>query len=123
AARLFATQGTVPRVIATGLPSGGPNGPNMAVNGQAGLSFDIGSINTPLGQNVDPNNFDGIPDVTLASVVVPDSTRGNQYNTRIDFNRGTKDQFAVSTYFTKLEHFSGSGSGRPFEDVSFEPFS
>ena len=123
AARLFATQGTVPRVIATGLPSGGPNGPHVTVNGQAGLSFDIGSINTPLGQNVDPNNFDGIPDVTLASVVVPDSTRGNQYNTRIDFNRGTKDQFAVSTYFTKLDNFSGSGSGRPFEDLTFQPFS
>ena len=123
AARLFATQGTVPRVISTGLPSGGPNGPNMPVNGQAGLSFDIGSINTPLGQNVDPNNFDGIPDVTLASVVVPDSTRGNQYNTRIDFNRGTKDQFAVSTYFTKLDNFAGSGSGRSFEDLTFQPFS
>ena len=123
AARLFATQGTVPRVISTGLPSGGPNGPNMPVNGQAGLSFDIGSINTPLGQNVDPNNFDGIPDVTLASVVVPDSTRGNQYNTRIDFNRGTEDQFAVSTYFTKLDNFAGSGSGRSFEDLTFQPFS
>ncbi len=123
AARLFATQGTVPRVIATGLPSGGPNGPRVAITGQAGLSFDIGSINTPLGQNVDPNNFDGIPDVTLASVVIPDSTRGNQYNTRIDYNRGTKDQFAVSTYFTKLDNFSGSVSGRPFEDLTFQPFS
>ena len=123
AARLFATQGTLPQVIATGLPSGGPNGPNMPVNGQAGLSFDIGSINTPLGQNVDPNNFDGIPDVTLASVVVPDSTSGNQYNTRIDFNLGTKDQFAVSTYFTKLDNFAGSGSGRRFEDLTFQPFS
>jgi hypothetical protein len=123
AAQLFANSRVVPRVIATGLPSGGPNGPNRPVNGQAGLSFDIGSINTPLGQNVDANNFDGIPDVTLASVVVPDSTRGNQYNTRIDFNRGPKDQFAISTYFTTLDNFSGSGSGRPFEDLTFQPVS
>jgi hypothetical protein len=123
AAQLFNTPGVIPaRVIATGLPSGGPNGPNRAVNGQAGLSFDIGSINTPLGQNVGEGFFDGIPDVTLASVAVPTSTRGNQYNTRFDYNHGDKDQFALSTYFTKLDNFGGSGSGRPFEDLSFTPF-
>ncbi|HEX8494728.1 MAG TPA: TonB-dependent receptor [Pyrinomonadaceae bacterium] len=122
AAQLFGNQRTIPRVIATGLPSGGPNGPNVPVNGQAGLSFDIGSINTPLGQNVNAGSFDGIPDVTLARVAIPSSTRGNQYNTRIDFNRGTSDQFAISTYFTKLSNLAGSSSARPFEDISFEPF-
>ncbi|MGB8510213.1 MAG: TonB-dependent receptor [Pyrinomonadaceae bacterium] len=123
ATRLFNTSGVVAsRVIATGLPSGGPNGPNRRVNGQAGLSFDIGSLNTPLGQNVIPGSFDGIPDVTLATVEIPSSTRGNQYNTRFDFNRGTKDQFAVSTYFTKLENFAGANNGRPFEDLTFRPF-
>ncbi|MGH9942491.1 MAG: carboxypeptidase regulatory-like domain-containing protein [Pyrinomonadaceae bacterium] len=122
AARLFNTPGVIPRTLATGLPSGGPNGPNRAVNGQAGLSFDIGSIDTPLGQNVNVGNFDGIPDVTFASVEIPDSTRGNQYNTRIDFNRGDNDQFAVSTYFTKLNNSAGSASGRSFEDLTFEPF-
>lgn len=122
ATRLFSTPGVVPsRVLATGLPSSGPNGPFRVVNGQAGLSFDIGSINTPLGQNVDANNFDGIPDVTLASVAIPTSSRGNQYNTRFDYNRGTKDQFAFSTYFTKLDNFAGSNSGRSFEDLTFKP--
>ncbi len=121
ATRLFNTSGVAPRVLSAGLPSGGPNGPNRAVNGQAGLSFDIGSISTPLGQNITPRVFDGIPDVTFASVAIPDNTSGNQYNTRIDFNRGN-DQFAVSTYFTKLSNFAGSSSGRPFEDLTFEPF-
>jgi hypothetical protein len=122
AARLFATSGVVPRVIATGLPSAGPNGPNRPITGQAGLSFDIGSLTTALGQETIPGAFDGIPDVTLASVAIPNSTRGNQYNTRFDFNRGDKDQFALSTYFTKLSNEAGSGSGRPFEDIVFEPF-
>lgn len=123
ATQLFNRPGVVPsRVIATGLPSGGPNGPNRAVNGQAGLSFDIGSINAPINQNVTPGAFDGIPDVTLASVEIPTSTRGNQYNTRFDYNRGTKDQFAVSTYFTKLNNFAGSNSGRSFEDLTGRPF-
>jgi hypothetical protein len=121
AARFYASPGIVPRVIATGLPSAGPAGPNRAVNGQAGLSFDIGSVNTSLGQDIIPGVFDGIPDVTLASVSIPSSTRGNQYNTRIDFNRGSRDQFAFSTYFTKLDNFAGSASGRPFEDISFRP--
>lgn len=121
AARFYASPGIIPRVIATGLSSGGPSGPHVALNGQAGLSFDIGSINAPLGQDINAGAFDGIPDVTLASVAIPSSTRGNQYNTRIDFNRGSKDQFAISTYFTKLDNFSGSSSGRPFEDIKFKP--
>ncbi len=122
AAQLFNNSATAPRVLGTGLPSGGPAGPNRAVTGQAGLSFDIGSLNVPRSQNVTTTTFDGIPDVTLASVAVPDSTRGNQYNTRFDFNHGTSDQFAVSTYFTKLSNFAGAGNGRPFEDLTFEPF-
>lgn len=125
AARLFNTPGIAPRVIATGLATAGPNGPNRAVNGSAGLSFDIGSINSPFGQNVNPTPdgfFDGIPDVTLARVAIPRSTRGNQYNTRFDYNLSERDQFALSMYFTKLGDFSGSGSGRPFEDISFQPF-
>ncbi|HEY0320838.1 MAG TPA: carboxypeptidase regulatory-like domain-containing protein [Pyrinomonadaceae bacterium] len=121
AARFYSSTGIVPRVIATGLPSSGPAGPNRAVNGQAGLSFDIGSINAPQGQDITAGAFDGIPDVTLASVAIPSSTRGNQYNMRIDFNRGSLDQFAISGYFTKLDSFSGSSSGRPFEDISFKP--
>ncbi len=122
AARLFSTTGVRPRVIATGLQTPGPNGPRQAVNGSAGLSFDIGSITAPPGQNVNTTVFDGIPDVTLARIAVPSSTRGNQYNTRIDYNLSARDQFAFSTYFTKLNNFSGSASGRPFEDISFKPF-
>jgi hypothetical protein len=122
ATRLFNTSGVNPRVLATGLPSGGPNGPDVPVNGQAGLSFDIGSISTPAGQNIITGVFDGIPDVTLASVAIPETTRGNQYNSRVDFNIGTDNQFALSTYFTTLSNFAGSTSGRPFEDLTFEPF-
>ncbi|HEX8422063.1 MAG TPA: carboxypeptidase regulatory-like domain-containing protein, partial [Pyrinomonadaceae bacterium] len=105
AARLFNFPGIAPRVIATGLATSGPNGPNRAINGQAGLSFDIGSINAPSGQNVNPTPngfFDGIPDVTLARVAIPKSERGNQYNARFDYNLSERDQFALSMYFTKF---------------------
>ncbi|HVS83106.1 MAG TPA: TonB-dependent receptor [Pyrinomonadaceae bacterium] len=119
AAQLFSLPGIVPRVVGSGLtPSNRPNG--TAITGQAGLSFDIGSINRPIGQKIFTQTLDGIPDVTFASVAVPVRTTGNQYNARVDYNR-KNDQFAVSTYFTKLENFAGSPTGRPFEDTTFKP--
>ncbi|MEO7970594.1 MAG: TonB-dependent receptor [bacterium] len=120
AARLYNTPGIAPRIVTQGLtPSGPPNG--TAITGQAGLSYDIGSINRPQGQKIGAiQTLDGIPDVTFSRVAFPSRTRGNQYNGRIDFNRGS-DQFAVSTYLTKLSDFSASRSGRPFQDILFEP--
>lgn len=121
ASQLFNTPGVLPRVVTQGLtPTAPPNG--IPINGQAGLSYDIGSINRPQGQKIGATQtFDGIPDVTFARLAFPSSTKGNQYNTRIDYIRGN-DQFAVSTYFTKLSDFSASRSGRPFQDILFEPF-
>lgn len=121
AARLYSTPGIEPRIVTQGLtPGGAPNG--TPINGQVGLSYDIGSINRPQGQKIGATQtLDGIPDVTFARVAFPVSTKGNQYNTRVDYNRGN-DQFAVSTYFTKLSDFAASGSGRPFQDILFEPF-
>ena len=120
AARLFSTSGIAPRIVTQGLtPGGPPNG--TAINGQAGLSYDIGSINRAQGLKIGATQTrDGIPDVTFARVAFPSRTRGNQYNGRIDYIRGA-DQFAVSTYLTKLSDFSASRSGRPFQDVLFEP--
>ncbi|MEP6708023.1 MAG: TonB-dependent receptor, partial [Pyrinomonadaceae bacterium] len=120
AARLYNTPGIVPRVVTQGLNPGAP--PNGApIIGQAGLSYDIGSINRPQGQKIGATQtFDGIPDVTFARVAFPTTTKGNQYNGRIDYNRGN-DQFAISTYLTKLSDFSASRSGRPFQDILFEP--
>jgi hypothetical protein len=121
AARLFSTSGIEPRIVTQGLtPGSPPNG--IVINGAAGRSYDIGSINRPRGQKIGATQtFDGIPDVTFARVAFPSRTKGNQYNTRIDYNRAN-DQFAVSTYFTKLSDFSASRSGRPFQDILFEPF-
>jgi outer membrane receptor protein involved in Fe transport len=120
AAQLYKTAGIVPRVVTPGLtPGAPPNG--TAINGSAGLSYDIGSINRAQGLKIGATQtLDGIPDVTFARVAFPSRTKGNQYNGRIDYNR-SKDQFAVSTYLTKLSDFSASRSGRPFQDILFEP--
>ena len=88
--------------------------------------LDIGSPTGALGQYVGPaagGGFDGIPDLQYALLAIPSSTRGNQYNTRIDYNRGSTDTFTISTYFTKLNNFGSdvAAQGRPFADVAFKP--
>jgi len=116
--RLFSLPSVLPRVVSAGLtPPSPPNG--NAIQGQLGLSYDIGSINVPQGQKVGATQtFDGIPDVTFANVASPNSTSGNQYHERIDYNRGN-DQFAYSGYYVPLNNFGGGP--RPFMDQPFQP--
>ena len=43
----------------------------------------------------------GIPDVQLAELDIPGRERGHQFNARVDYNLGSNNLFAVSTYFTR----------------------
>jgi hypothetical protein len=67
--------------------------------------------------------FDGIPDLENVQVYVPNQSRGNQYNTRVDFQITPRDLLAGSVYFTKLDNLTASGAAgsRPFGDVPFKP--
>jgi hypothetical protein len=127
---LFSFPGVVPRIIAAGLTP--PNPPfGNPIQGQLGLSYDIGSLaGVAIGQHVPgctlpcpvlgPPFFDGIPDVTYANVAKPSTTDANQYHLRVDYNR-SKDQFGVSGYLTLLNNVGTFGSGRPFQDHPFKP--
>jgi Carboxypeptidase regulatory-like domain/TonB dependent receptor len=124
--QLFSFPGVVPRIISAGLiPPSVPNG--NPIQGQLGLSYDIGSLNgVAIGQHVPgctapcPGFFDGVPDVTFANVALPSSSDANQYHLRMDYNR-SKDQFGVSGYLTLLNNVGTFGSGRPFQDHPFKP--
>ncbi len=136
---LFSFPGVVPRIIAAGLTPANPPFGN-AIQGQLGLSYDIGSLNLVApGQHVPgcllppvpPNPpqpcttptgafYDGIPDVTFANVALPSTTDANQYHLRVDYNR-SKDQIGVSGYLTRLNNVGTFGSGRPFQDHPFKP--
>ena len=123
AARLFSTEGIEPRVVSSGLTTGfaPPNG--VPLTGEQGRCFDIGSINRPQGQKIGATQtFDGVCDVQFARVALPERTRGNQYNFRIDYNHSDSDQFAFSTYLTKLDNLAASRGGRPFQDLRLKPF-
>ncbi|MFN2596798.1 MAG: TonB-dependent receptor domain-containing protein [Pyrinomonadaceae bacterium] len=124
-ARVFGASGIQPRIVSVLPAACAPtfNGrPCQAVTG----GLDIGSPAGALGQYVNDANagggLDGVPDVEFAQIALPNSTRGNQYNTRIDYNRGN-DSFALSTYFTRLNSLgSDAGAqGRPIADIAFKP--
>lgn len=98
--------------------------PCQVVNG----GLDIGSLTGGLGDYVSFGNpagggLDGIPDLLFGRVSLPNMVRGNQYNTRVDFNHGIHS-FAVSTYFTTRndESSNGAAQGRPIADLRNSPF-
>jgi len=62
---------------------------------------------------------DTIPDWGIFDVTEPNTSSGNQYNGRIDYNRG-KDQFFVGTYIQILDNFNGGV--RPIQDLTLHPY-
>ncbi len=64
------------------------------------------------------NGPDGVPDFARANLLVPSSSSGNQYNGRVDYNRGV-DQFFGSFYLTKRDDVGGDN--RPIEDIELTP--
>ncbi len=71
------------------------------------------------------NGFDGVPELQFATVLLPSSTRGNQFNGRIDYQLNANNLIAGSAYFTKLDTngSDAAGQGRPIGDISFKPLS
>ena len=67
------------------------------------------------------NGLDGIPDMEQALIALPSTSNGNQYNMRIDFNATSKDLLAFSGYFVPRNDTLATNSGRPNEDLTFQP--
>ncbi|HXG83395.1 MAG TPA: TonB-dependent receptor [Pyrinomonadaceae bacterium] len=116
-AQVFRTPGIEPR-IASVLPTtcaqaGFGADRCRAVNG----GLDLGSLTRSLGQYVPfsaptGGGFDGIPDVQLVRLFNPNSFQGNQFFTRVDLNATSKDNFAVSTFFTPTINTGADAGGR-----------
>ena len=97
-----------------------------------GTGMDIGSPIGPYG-TYDPtstfsNGFggglDGIPDIENATVYLPASTEGDQYNARVDYNAG-KNLFSANVFLTHLTTLAADASaqGRPNADYGTKNFS
>jgi len=115
AAKIFSTPGIAPRISTTISQTDccslitNPADPNYHPVGtwyQPGIG---------IGQAIG-NGPDGIADWGNFDITKPNSSSGDQYNGRMDYNRG-KDQFFASTFLVSLNNVNGGN--RPIEDVAF----
>jgi hypothetical protein len=72
------------------------------------------------GSNQAGGGLDGIPDIQFANILIPNQTRGKQYNLRLDFNQG-KNIYTFSSYLTNQNSRQGASNGRPIGDLTFKP--
>ena len=129
-AKILGSPGIAPRianVLTSTCAGAGINDPTQCQAVAGGL--DVGSPTGATGQYVplDGAHFaggglDGIPDIQFVQLALPSSTNGNQYNWRVDYNRG-KDQFAFSTYLTRANNLGSDSGGRsrPQADIAQKP--
>ena len=117
AAKIFSTPGVAPRITTTISQTDccslitNPSDPNFH---PLGMWYVAGNQK---GQAIG-NGPDGIPDWGVFDTTVPNSSSGNQYNARMDYNLGS-NQFFASTYIVNLTNVNGGN--RPIEDVSIAP--
>lgn len=93
-----------------------------------GNGLDLGSITGATGTYVQFFNtggaptgggLDGVADLQKVLLSAPTTFRGNQYNTRIDYNMSAKDHFAFSSYFVPNTAISSdrTSQSRPDADI------
>ncbi len=99
-------------VVGTGMDVGSPIGPYNTYDPTSQFSNGVGG------------GLDGIPDIENATVYLPATTEGNQYNARVDYNAG-KNLFSANMYLTYLTTLAAdeSAQGRPNADYGTKNFS
>ncbi len=129
-AKILGGPGIAPRIASVLTPSCADLSGNVNNGCQVvGNGLDIGRITSATGTYVQWFNtggaptgggLDGIADLQRVLVFNPASFRGNQFNTRIDFDATAKDHFAFSSYFVPNTATSAdaSGQGRPGNDIN-----
>ena len=117
AAKIFSTPGIAPRISTTVMEKDccslitNPSDPNYH---QLGQWYQPG---TGIGQAVG-NGPDGINDWGIYDLRIPNSSKGDQFNGRVDYTQG-KNQFFFSSYYVFLNNVNGGN--RPIEDVTLIP--
>ncbi len=129
AAKVLSSPGIAPPVIAVlNVPCSSSFAPGTCQQVSGGL--DIGSVTGESGKYVDigkspaGGGLDGVPDIQYDVLGAPGQQRGNQYNFRGDYTRGS-DSFAFSTYLTPLSGTQAqtASQSRPMADLPNNPFS
>src|SRR5258708_5765053 len=108
AAQILGNSGIAPRVISA-IPVtcvfAGYNATNCQ---QLSGGLDIGRLAGAQGQYISFGDLsgggpDGIPDIQFAQLAVPTTSRGNQFNPRIDVNLTNKDTLTFSSYISRFK--------------------
>jgi outer membrane receptor protein involved in Fe transport len=88
-----------------------------------GSPFGATGVYVPLSQAQSGSGLDGVPDVTYAQLILPNKSRGNQFNARGDWYLSKQDQIFGTVFFTKLDNQSPSGAtgARANQVVPFKP--
>jgi hypothetical protein len=127
-AAILGASGVAPRIASVIPVTCAAAGFNSGNCQQVAGGLDLGSPAGATGQylsfgNLGGGGFDGIPDVLFAQFNLPNQSRGNQYNARLDFNLTSNDSFAVSIYRTRFNGIQSDpgARSRPMADVTTKP--
>jgi hypothetical protein len=132
AARILGDSGVAPRVIsvipATCAFAGFPT-PLFPQCQQLAGGLDIGRLAGAQGQyisfspDLSGGGPDGIPDILFAQLAVPTTSRGNQFNPRIDVNLSKNDTLTFSSYISRFKGTGADAAGRsrPMGDITTAP--
>ncbi len=127
AARILGASGIAPRVTSVIPVSCSFAGFNAGNCTQLANGLDIGGLQGAQGQYISFGNLngtrDGVPDIQFAQLAVPTTSRGNQFNPRIDINLTSKDTLTFSSYVSRFKGLGGDGAGRsrPMGDITTAP--
>ncbi len=137
-ARILGDAGIAPRVVSVLTPSCSDLSSDVNGNGQNGTALgcvlvgnglDIGSLSGTYGTYVQFFNamnaptgggLDGIADLQKVLLANSTSFKGNQYNTRIDYDITSKDQFTFSSYIVPNTATTSdtAAQSRPMADIN-----
>lgn len=106
--------------------------PCQLVGNAVNIGSPTGTYGTYLSGNPQgscPNNIEcgagltSVPEFEYAQLFVPQTTSGNQYNARMDYNMG-RSIFSVNTFFTTYDQLSADASAqaRPMADYNSDRF-
>ncbi len=127
AARILTASGIAPRVVSAIPATCAFAGFNATNCQQVAGGLDIGSLQGAQGQYIPFSNLngalDGIPDIQFAQLAVPNISRGNQFNPRLDVNLTSKDTLTFSSYVSRFRGLGGDAAGRsrPMGDITTAP--
>ncbi len=116
-AQVFRTSGIEPRIASVLPTTCGAAGFGADRCREVAGGLDLGSLTGSVGQYVPfsaptGGGFDGVPDIQYVSLFNPNSFKGDQYFTRVDYNATAKDSLAFSTFFTPTRSNGSDAGGR-----------